>query len=235
MNADTEGSITIIGISNNGVVEEQMSPKVTSRFGREHIKFSKYNAIQLRKILERRKDNAFQSGAVADGVIAKTAAAMANDGGDAREAIEVLRVTGELAERNGDVTVTLDHVDKAREQIEANQVVHTVESLSKQSHFVAYAVTVLHQKEGGGKLSIGEIYREYQELAEAQDDCKMITQRRVVDLLKELDMVGVFRREVVSKGRHGRKSEICVELGDKTVEALQESLESKYEFGSQVL
>lgn len=70
MNADTEGSITIIGISNNGVVEEQMSPKVTSRFGREHIKFSKYNAIQLRKILERRKDNAFQSGAVADGVIA---------------------------------------------------------------------------------------------------------------------------------------------------------------------
>lgn len=233
VNADTEGSITIIGISNNGVVEEQMSPKVTSRFGREHIKFSKYNGIQLKKILKRREDNAFQSGAVADGVIAKTAATMANDGGDAREAIEALRVAGELAERNGDVTVTLDHVDKAKEQIEADQIVHTVESLSKQSHFVAYAVTVLHQEEAG-KLSIGEIYQKYQDLADEQD-CKVITQRRVVDLLKELDMVGVFRREVVSKGRKGRKSEICVELGDKTVEALQESLESKYEFSSQAL
>lgn len=233
VNADTEGTITIIGISNNGVVEDRMSPKVVSRFGREHLKFSKYNAFQLRKILERRKDNAFQNGAVADGVIAKTAAAMANDGGDAREAIEALRVAGELAEQNGDVTVTLDHVDKARDQIEADQIVHTVESLSKQSHFVAYAVIALH-KEGGGKLSIGEVYRKYQDLADEQD-CKVITQRRIVDLLKELDMVGVFRREVVSKGRHGRKSEICVELGDKTIEALQESLESKYEFGSQTL
>lgn len=62
----------------------------------------------------------------------------------------------------------------------------------------------------------------------------MITQRRVVDLLKELDMVSVFRREVVSKGRQGRKSEICVELGDKTIEALQDALEEKYEFSTEL-
>lgn len=227
INADTTGKLVIIGISNNTYIEEAMSPKVISRFGHENIFFSKYDAIELREILERRQHSAFQDGAVDQGVISKTAAIVGQNGGDAREAIKILRTAGEIAVNDDQTQITTDHVDQAKKQIEADRTVNAVKTLSKQSYLVTYAILNCYEDdEVDAPFSTGEIYNEYQDVAD-QCSSEIITQRRVRDLLSELDMLGVFRAPVESKGRYGRTSQVYVDLGQKTIDELREFLETE--------
>ena len=227
VDADKNASLTVIGISNYAYIDESMSPKVKSRFGRENIHFSKYNALELREILERRKGRAFQSGAIEEGVISKAAARVGNNSGDAREAIEMLKVAGDIALDEGAGRIQQDHIDKAHRQIEADRTVDAIRSVSKQSQFLALAtITAYENEEVNFPATTGEIYKKYRELTEKVDH-HTVTQRRVRDLLSELDMLGVFRVNVVSKGAHGRKSKIWVDLSDETIADLKEYLESE--------
>lgn len=226
-NADTTGKVVIIGISNNTTIDQAMSSKVISRFGRENVFFSKYDAMELREILERRKDKAFQDGALAEGVIPKTAAIVGHNGGDAREAIKILRMAGEFAVDAGRSQVTIEDVDKGKRQIEADRIVNTVKTLSRQSYLLTYAILNCYEDpDQEGPYSTGEIYKEYLNVAD-EIGVEKITQRRVRDLLNELDMLGVFRVTVVSKGRKGRASQTHVDLGSHTIDELREFLETE--------
>ena len=56
-------------------------------------------------------------------------------------------------------------------------------------------------------LTTGEVYDIYRELCKkARYNC--LTQRRTADLISELDMLGIITARVISKGRHGRTTEI---------------------------
>ncbi|WP_226005944.1 Cdc6/Cdc18 family protein [Natrinema salinisoli] len=228
VNADTDGTLLVIGISNNARLGEYMNTKVTSRFGHETVHFPKYDAIELRKILESRCEKAFRPGTIDDGVISKIAAVVAQNGGDAREAIQVLRKAGELALDDGASKVTNGgHVDRARQLIEADKIVDTVRSLSMQSHIVVYAVLSLFE-EGQTPITTGDCYSEYREVC-AQSDKDPISQRRVRDLITELDMLGVIQATITSQGKYGRTSQIRVNLEERTVNELQEFIEEEYE------
>ena len=48
-----------------------------------------------------------------------------------------------------------------------------------------------------------------------------LTQRRVADLISELDMLGIINARVVSKGRYGRTREIEISAPVKIKELLQ--------------
>ena len=105
--------ICLIGISNNLVFAENLDPRVKSNLSEEELIFSAYNAIQIQEILRKRADKAFKEGTVQDGVIEKCAAYSARDHGDARRAIDLLRISGEIAERSGSSTVKISHLDEA--------------------------------------------------------------------------------------------------------------------------
>ncbi|NUC70709.1 AAA family ATPase [Haloterrigena sp. SYSU A558-1] len=230
VNADADGTLLVIGISNNARLGEYMNTKVKSRFGHETVHFSKYNALELRKILEQRSEKAFRPGALDDGVLAKIAAVVAQNGGDAREAIQVLRKAGELALDDGAATVTNGtHVDRARQLIEADKIVDTVRSLSMHSHVVVYAVLSLLE-EGKTPVTTGDVYSEYRDVhaqmsVEGKDP---ISQRRVRDLIAELDMLGVIQATVLSNGKYGRTRRIKVNLEESTIEELQTFVEEEY-------
>ena len=202
--------ISIIGISNDLNFIEFLDPRVRSSLGEEEIIFPPYDANQLRDILEQRSRMAFKPDALEASVIPLCAAFAAQEHGDARRALDLLRTSGELAERVKGDKVEEEHVRKARDKIEVDRVVEVVRTLPTQSKLILYGVVALY-KNNPKKLSTGEVYNIYKRLCR-QIDMDVLTQRRVTDLLSELDMLGIINTAVVSKGRYGRTKEISVNV-----------------------
>ena len=120
--------ISIIGISNSLTFMDDLDPRVRSSLGEEELVFPPYNALQLQDILRERANQAFKEGTLQEGVIAKCAAFAAREHGDARRALDLLRVAGELAEREHMSVVGLDHIDAANQKIERHKMLDIIES-----------------------------------------------------------------------------------------------------------
>jgi len=211
MNAELEHSrVSIIGISNDLKFTDFLDPRVKSSLGEEEIVFPPYDANQLRDILEHRARIAFVGDALTDDVIPLCAAFAAQEHGDARRALDLLRTAGELAERDDTDNVEEDHVRQAQEKIEIDRVVEVVRTLPQQSKLVLFAIILL-EKEGVHSINTGEVYNVYKNLC-GELDADVLTQRRVTDLISELDMLGIVNAVVVSKGRYGRTKEISLSV-----------------------
>ncbi len=219
MNSElTNSRISIMGISNDLKFTEFLDPRVKSSLGEEEIVFPPYDANQLRDILQHRADVAFKSGALTEDVIPLCAAFAAQEHGDARRALDLLRTAGELAERGQADTVEEGHVRQAQDKIELDRVVEVVRTLPTQSKIVLFAIILL-EKNGVRNVNTGEVFNSYKRLCE-EIDADVLTQRRVTDLISELDMLGIVNAVVVSKGRYGRTKEISLSVPIDETEAV---------------
>ncbi|SEQ78201.1 Cdc6/Cdc18 family protein [Natrinema salaciae] len=219
MNSELENSrVSIIGISNDLKFTDFLDPRVKSSLGEEEIVFPPYDANQLRDILEHRSEVAFKGGALSDDVIPLCAAFAAQEHGDARRALDLLRTAGELAERSQSETIVEDHVRQAQDKIELDRVVEVVRTLPTQSKLVLFAIILL-EKNGVHSINTGEVFNIYKRLCE-EIDADVLTQRRVTDLISELDMLGIVNAVVVSKGRYGRTKEISLSVPLEETEAV---------------
>jgi cell division control protein 6 len=211
MNSELDNSrVSIIGISNDLKFTDFLDPRVKSSLGEEDIVFPPYDADQLRDILQHRAETAFKGGALSEDVIPLCAAFAAQEHGDARRALDLLRTAGELAERDGAGEVTEAYVRQAQDKIELDRVVEVVRTLPTQSKLVLYAIILL-EKNGVHNINTGEVYNIYKRLC-GELDTDVLTQRRVTDLISELDMLGIVNAVVVSKGRYGRTKEISLSV-----------------------
>jgi len=220
-----ETKVSILGISNDLNFTEYMDSRVKSSLSEEEIIFTPYNAIELREILKERTDKAFINDALKDGVISKCSALAAQEHGDARRALDLLRVAGELAERSEVERIEKSHVDRAQSKIERDRVVETVQSQPKHSKLVLY--TILEMTEDEDKIATGDVYSEYKELCK-DVEVSELTQRRVSGLISELDMLGVINAKVISKGRYGRTRQISVDLSENIRLQLEEMVEDNF-------
>ena len=231
INDDLENAkISLIGISNDMKFTELLDPRVRSRLSDEKLVFPPYDASQLKDILDDRAKQAFDDGIVEENVISLCAAVEANEQGDARRALDLLRVAAELAERNRDQTVTEQHVFKAKNKIELDCVIEAVRTLPVQSKLILLGI-LMNEEKGQMKLTTGDVYSTYKELCR-KSGLSMVSQRRVTDLISELDMMGIVTARVKSFGRGGRTKEIVssvpymetkrVLLRDPMLEALKE-------------
>jgi cell division control protein 6 len=218
--------IALVGISNNLLFIDNLDPRVRSSLSEEELIFPPYNALQIQEILRQRSQEAFKENSLEDGVIEKCAAYAAREHGDARRALELLRVAAEIAERNNLLKVKINHIDDAEEKIEKDRVIDTISHQPKQSQATLYAILTLYSKR---KESIftGDIYEIYKNVS-SNIGLRPLTQRRISDIIAELDMLGVINAKVISKGRHGRTREISVLIPDiilqKTKKILEEGL-----------
>ncbi len=201
-----QAKLSIIGISNDLKFTEFLDPRVKSRLSEEKMVFPPYNASELADILNERVKLAFNPGTVEDGVAEVCAALAAQEHGDARRALDLLRVAGEIAERSGSTTVRPEHVYKAKNKIELDCIAETIRTLPLQSKLVLGAI-LMHEDEGRNKLTTGEVYSAYRELCN-EVGTNALTQRRITDLISELDMLGLINAKVKSFGRGGRTKEI---------------------------
>ncbi|MCS7118735.1 MAG: ORC1-type DNA replication protein [Archaeoglobaceae archaeon] len=223
INADLSNArICLIGISNNLKFKNFLDARVLSSLSEEELVFPPYNAEQLEDILRQRTKIAFNDGVLEDGVIQLCSAIAAQEHGDARKALDLLRVSAEIAEREGDNKVRIKHVRKAVKKIETDYMLETVRTLPLQTKILLYSMTLL--AENMEKFTTGEVYCVYKRLC-SKISVEALTQRRVSDLLSELDSLGIINSIVISKGRYGRTREMKI---DSDVEALKKALEEDY-------
>ncbi len=213
--------LCIIGITNNLSFIDNLDPRVKSSLSEEELVFPPYNAVQLKDILRERAERAFSKESLDNGVIEKCAALAAQEHGDARRALDLLRVAGELAERSGSAKIGLQHVDTAEEKIDTDKFVEIIKIQPKQSQLVLY--TILNLTNGKEEAMTNDVLTAYQENCR-KFSLKALTQRRVSDLIAELDLFGVINTKTVSRGRYGRTRVITVSLSEGVKEKVNKTL-----------
>ena len=224
MNSEMHNAqVCMVGISNDLVFADYLDPRVKSSLSEEELVFPPYNALQIQDILRKRATRAFAQGSVMPGVIEKCAAYAAREHGDVRRAIELLRVAAELAERRGSTTVELSHIDGAEDKIEHDRIVDLVITQPKQHQATLYAVLCTKKPSDSSMIFTGEVYELYKKICQ-QCGLRPLTQRRVSDIICELDMLGIINAKVISKGRYGRTREIVLSLSDSLAQKVREIL-----------
>ena len=189
--------IGVIGISNKiKYKEEQLNERVKSSLCEREFVFPPYDGPQLNHIMEARKD-AFRDGVLEDGVIPKASALAAREHGDARQAIDILRYAGEIAQSRAADRVTEEFVVDARERAETDRFRELIRGSTPHSRYVLQALTVLSLNEDNPDgFRTTEVYDVYKEICR-QEGSDTLSLRRVRDLLKEhafLDIIEQSRR-----------------------------------------
>ena len=220
--------ISLVGISNSLTFMDDLDPRVRSSLGEEELVFPPYNALQLQDILRERAKKSFTKNVLDEGVIAKCAALAAREPGDARRALDLLRVAGELAEREGGNKLSLKYIDKANKKIERDKMLDIIENEPKQFQLVLVAIMKLDDDKRFEKMFTGDIYNKYQEVCQNTKN-EILTQRRVSDIIADFDMLGLINARVISKGRQGRTREIKLMLSPGIKQKAKEILKSSLE------
>ncbi|MEX0569564.1 MAG: Cdc6/Cdc18 family protein [Candidatus Njordarchaeota archaeon] len=208
-------AVSIIGITNDVRFREYLDARVLSSLSEEVVIFQPYNQQQLYDILSQRAKLAFYEESILDEAIRYVAAIAARDG-DARRAIDILRVAGEIADRNAENIVTISHVKKACEEVEKNLVGEIVMVLPPNQRLLLVSIVYLSRKRDG-KLTTGRVKRVFDFFAEKLGR-PTISLRRFNDYISELETLGLISASIVSFGRYGRTRIIKLEVPLDTIE-----------------
>ena len=213
--------ICLVGISNNLTFLDELDPRVRSSLSEEEIVFPPYNATQLQDILSKRAEKTFKENVLGDGVISKCAAFAAREHGDARRALDLLRIAGELCERDRSKKILIKHIDEANNKIERDKILDVISTEPRQFQLVLYSIIQLSEKNKEGPIFTGDVYNLYSSLC-SKSKTEVLTQRRVSDIIQEFDMLGIINVKVISKGRGGRTREIKLAISNNIVQKAKE-------------
>jgi cell division control protein 6 len=206
-NDELNAYISVVAISNDTKMMESVGSRAVSSFTPEDVHFDDYDANQLQAILRRRQD-AFHDDVVDDDVIPLAAAFAAQTHGDARKAIDLMRVAGELAEREGDARVREEHVRSAQAKVEKNRVLEVVRGISTQKKLCLYATAAVASQTSDGTARSTTGYRVYQYLTDAID-ADQYHQETYVNKMKELTTYSLVDFE---RRSHGPSSGMFLEF-----------------------
>jgi archaeal cell division control protein 6 len=210
------GFITLIGISNSLDFKDKLDPRVRSSLSEEEMVFNPYTVDQLRQILHERSKIAFNDGAISDAAINLCSAMAGREHGDARKAMNLLRIAAELAERENAAKVDEKHARAAQEKIEKDAPYDILKNAP--AHMKLVMLAIIKSKDN----YTGKIYDIYTSLCKHTEQ-EPLTQRRVTQIVSRLDLLGLVATDVVSQGRYGRSQKIRIKIPLATVkEALKE-------------
>jgi cell division control protein 6 len=193
---------TVVGITNETKLIDNFPPELKSVICENSLQIPPYDAEQLSDILKLRAKQAFNPGTIGEMVIPLAAAFAAQEHGDARRAINLLRVGGDIAEQDGCDMVHEEHIRKADEKIDADQTIEVVKTLPNQSKVSLFAIIQILDRRT--KTDLNTIYALYMTICR-ELDLDILSHRRITALIDEMSQLGVLRQEVISKGRYGRK------------------------------
>lgn len=198
----TEARIGIIGISNNYTFRENLSPKVKDTLMETEISFSPYDAEELQTILRDRAEKAFLEDGWDQSAIALAAAISAQDMGNARQAIDLLREGGEVAKREEDDCVTDAHITDARERVQRGRLRNRIRDQTDHAQYILEAIARLAQQ-GETPVRSKQIQERYEGVADSWAAEPLTTLKSVQDHLSDLYMLGFLQRYERNQGLSG--------------------------------
>lgn len=201
----------IITISNNVLSDYDLDDRIRSRIGNSEIFFKPYSNDEMLKILQQRAEEAFGK-KIDDKILEKCAKVSFLEHGDARRAVDLLRVSAEIAAKEKK-EITVEHVTTASKQIQKDRVDEVISSLSHHSKMICLvlaAMTFFLNKNLHTTMSIYEKYKKYL-------DTEPVSYRRCSELLKDLENTGLIASKTGSKGRKGYSSEFQLVIDPQIV------------------
>ncbi len=185
--------------------------------GEESLTFAPYNALQIENILVQRAKMAFHEGAVEPLVLSYCSSRAALEHGDARKALDLLRISAEIAEREGKEIVTVEYVSKAENVMEHDLVRSLISTLPLQPKVTLASIILNRGSKENGQQTTGEVYNTYSLICK-RFEVEQLTQRRVGHIISELDMQGLINAKVVSLGRQGRTRYISLSIEQSQID-----------------
>ena len=197
--------ISLVGISNSLTFKDKLDPRVKSSLSEEELVFNPYTIEQLKQILIDRCKLAFYDNVIPIGVINLCAAIAGRETGDARKAIDLLRVAAEIAERSMTLKISEDHIRSAQQKIDSDTNYEILRNSTLHTKLVI--LSIIKSKNG----STGEIYTIYQYFC-SKIEQEPLTQRRMTQIVGELDQLGLITTNIVNQGRYGRTQRIKLHI-----------------------
>ncbi len=217
--------ISVVGISNNTDLKSSLDQRVKSSLNPVEIVFRPYNALEIADILRIRVSEAFYEGAVSDDVVQKCAALSAQEHGDIRKALDLLKVAGEKAQQTGRNNIIEEDLDNAAEALEQNITENVIRSMTKQSKCVLLAIMRVARSKRMGRVYSGEVYDAYLKLSDKYG-LKRLTFRRVSDLIADMDYSSLVMSKVRSHGRYGRTRELNIAFSVSILSKAEDIIDS---------
>ncbi len=189
----------IVAISNNVMSDYEIDDRVRSRIGTSEVFFEPYTQQAVLAILKDRAAEAF-SQPVDSEILQYCAYQSSQQHGDARRAIDLLRVAAEIAGKKGE-KLSKTHVNAAIAKLQRDRVSTTLSSASFHLKLAAAALARISYLTQEVWHSTSTVYNQYRIIL--QDGVKPLTYRRIAELLTELENMGLVISHTSSKGRHG--------------------------------
>lgn len=193
--------VGLIGISNDFKFRDQLDPRVQDTLCERELQFPPYGASELRNILQSRAEVAIVDDAVDDGALNLCAALAAQDSGSARQALDLLRLGGEIAESRDADVITQEFVREARSKLEQERVEEGMRELTTHGRLALLAVISKAAKEET-PCRIRELYEEYIALCDSSET-NTLAQRSVHNHLSDLRMLGILSAQENRSGSRG--------------------------------
>jgi len=193
--------VGVIGISNDFKFREQLDPRVQDTLCERELQFPPYDAPELENILQSRAEVAISEDSIDQGVLQLCAALAARDSGSARQALDLLRLAGEIAENRDAEIIEEDHVDHARSQLEQERVEEGMRELTTHGRLALLTVISKAAKEET-PCRTREIYEEYVALCESSET-DALGQRSLHNHLSDLRMLGILSVHENRSGSRG--------------------------------
>ncbi|AFU57339.1 cell division control protein 6 [Candidatus Nitrososphaera gargensis Ga9.2] len=151
--------VSIVAISNNVMSDYEKDDRVRSRIGSSEIFFNAYTKKDVLQILNDRASAAF-SKPVDPTVLEYCAEMSSSEHGDARRAIDLLRVAAEIASSKSEA-IEKKHVDRAAEQLQKDRISLVLSTASYHFRLVAAAIAKDTYVNGEDWHSTSSLYDRY--------------------------------------------------------------------------
>tara|TARA_B110000914_G_scaffold209133_1_gene207196 strand:- start:59 stop:1354 length:1296 start_codon:yes stop_codon:yes gene_type:complete len=201
----------IFTISNNVLSDYDLDDRIRSRIGNSEIFFKPYTKEETLKILQQRSEEAFGK-KIDEKVLEECAKISFLEHGDARRAVDLLRVSAEIAAKEKK-DLLVKHVKDASKQIQKDRVEEVISSLSHHSKLICLVLaskTFGLDKMQHSTMSIFEKYKEYVQ-------SEPVSYRRFSELLKDLENTGLIISDTRSNGQKGYRSEFQLVVDPRIV------------------
>jgi len=116
--------------------------------------------------------------------------------GDARRAIKLLDVAAKTAELKKDSNITAEHIRLASQRIEIDKESQQLNAFSL--HEKLLVITIMKSP----NISTGDVYSVYKSFCKKTHQNEL-TQRRITQMLSEIELSGLISGRMVHQGIHG--------------------------------
>ena len=193
--------VGLVGISNDFKFRKRLDPRVQDTLCERELQFPPYDATELQNILKSRAEVAFVDGVIEDGVLPLAAALAAQDSGSARQALDLIRLAGEMAENEDADVITEAQVNAARSKFEQERIEEGMRELTTHGRLALLAVISKAAKEET-PCRTRDLYEEYTSLCEPLD-VDPLAQRSLHNHFSELRMLGILSTQENRSGSRG--------------------------------